>query len=442
MAWKTHYRLTLWATVLSALILAGTMAATSIRIISQGKRFTEVLLEENRSFLRNTLRFGHWMMMSRADARNYQSLIEMALRSRFIRYVALLDASGTILAQSDRPQSLVSMELPGAESLVDGGVVRECSGLLVIAYRAEEPPPDTASPEHDAGSMMASAQMLSAPAWYVVALDTATFRHHYHDMVIQTVGVGAAFFLLGVMAIVFLAIVQRYELAHSSLERLQKIKRVLGHFVPEFAKKVIEKDPERKGLLDKYLQDATVLFLDVEGFSLMVERYPQEQVNRTIETHFSRFFDLIQKHGGDINETAGDGIMVIFLDPDSRSHALRAAKAAVRMRRVAGELSAENAELLPIMVNIGMQSGRVYLGSTKLRGSGGERWTFTASGAVTVLAARLAQAARGGQILVGEETARRIDNRLPLRALGRLALKNVRDSGEVFEIADPREASG
>ncbi len=92
-------------------------------------------------------------------------------------------------------------------------------------------------------------------------------------------------------------------------------------------------------------------------------------------------------------------------------------------------------DLFPIQVNIGIQSGETYLGSTKMRGSEGERWTFTASGAVTILAARLAQYAHEGQILIGQETASRIRDFFSLNALGKVPLKNVEDPGEVYEIS-------
>ncbi len=80
-------------------------------------------------------------------------------------------------------------------------------------------------------------------------------------------------------------------------ERISKIKSILAHFVPSTAKDMIEKDPDR-ALQDKYIQDATVLFLDVEGFTSLVQKYPHEKINRTIESYFSMFFDIIQRMGG------------------------------------------------------------------------------------------------------------------------------------------------
>ncbi|MBW2000104.1 MAG: adenylate/guanylate cyclase domain-containing protein, partial [Deltaproteobacteria bacterium] len=150
-----------------------------------------------------------------------------------------------------------------------------------------------------------------------------------------------------------------------------------------------DKDPDR-AVLEKYVRDATVLFLDIEGFSSLLQTYPLERMNRAIETYFSLFYDLIQKRGGDINETAGDGMMVIFLDEDPKTHARNAVQAAIEIRmQCADYKKTRDPSLFPISVNIGISSGEVYLGSTKMRGTEGDRWTFTASGSVTLLAARL-----------------------------------------------------
>jgi class 3 adenylate cyclase len=67
----------------------------------------------------------------------------------------------------------------------------------------------------------------------------------------------------------------------------------------------------------------------------------------------------------------------------------------------------------------------------------GTRWTFTASGAVTNLAARLAGVAGPGQIVVGAETARRLDGyqveRLPAERL-----KNTQQDIEIYRVAPAR----
>jgi len=70
-----------------------------------------------------------------------------------------------------------------------------------------------------------------------------------------------------------------------------------------------------------------------------------------------------------------------------------------------------------------------------MRGGEEERWTFTASGAVTIMAARLSQDAKEGQILLGEETARRVEKDYPLNSIGKIPLKNIKDPAEIYEIS-------
>ena len=233
------------------------------------------------------------------------------------------------------------------------------------------------------------------------------------------------------------ALGKAHEEVSRDRERISKIKSVLAHFVPSTAKDMIEKDPDW-ALRDKYIQDATVLFLDVEGFTSLVQKYPHEEINQAIESYFSMFFDIIQRMGGDINETAGDGMMVIFLDPDPNIHPGKAVQAALDIQKKCEEFSeTDDSDRISIRVNIGISSGEVYLGSTKMRGAEGDRWTFTASGPVTILAARLSEYGRGGQTLIGEETASRIREGYPLTPMGKVPLKNLDDSGEIYEVKGP-----
>ena len=74
------------------------------------------------------------------------------------------------------------------------------------------------------------------------------------------------------------------------------------------------------------------------------------------------------------------------------------------------------------------------VGSTRFEGVRGTRWTFTASGSVTNLAARLAAAARSGQVLAGPETVRRLEDRYHLEPLGRESLKNIVEPVEIHRI--------
>jgi len=438
---KSRPRLYLWLVILAGVILAITLAVSSLKIIRDGKNFIKMINEENKTFVVNTLRFGHGVMVH-MGSETYDSLIKLALKSKSIQFLAILDEEGNIIAQSDSPNGIHLLKSYDVLKLEDGKILEKTKRINLISYKAQpELVPSDEQMKHHATMMSKSDMMgkranLPKPSWFLVGMDTLLFKRHYRDILTQSLETAAVFLLLGLLIIVYTGIIQRYELAHLSIEKLQKIKRLMGYFVPSTAKNIIEKEPDKKGLLDKYIQDASILFLDIEGFTLLQEKYSQVKINRTIEYYFSIFLNLIQKNKGDINETAGDGMMVIFLDSNPIKHAQNAVKTALEIQERCQKLSAdEYPDKINIKANTGIHSGKVYLGSTKMRGSEEERWTFTASGAVTIMAARLCQYAKEGQILLGEETARRVEKDYTLRSIGKIPLKNIKESGEIYEIS-------
>ena len=69
----------------------------------------------------------------------------------------------------------------------------------------------------------------------------------------------------------------------------------------------------------------------------------------------------------------------------------------------------------PIAVHVGVNSGLATVGATKIEGANGTRWTYTASGQVTIVAARLAALARGDEVLVGAATRERLGDGVLVR---------------------------
>jgi class 3 adenylate cyclase len=66
--------------------------------------------------------------------------------------------------------------------------------------------------------------------------------------------------------------------------------------------------------------------------------------------------------------------------------------------------------------------------------SGGTRWTYTASGPVTNLAARITALAEGGTLPIGPETARRVAGLFTMREFGPRQLKNIAKAVTLFQI--------
>jgi DNA-binding response OmpR family regulator len=219
------------------------------------------------------------------------------------------------------------------------------------------------------------------------------------------------------------------------LGELSRIKDHFAKFVPEAVKRLVAANPEAPELAKREC-DVSVLFLDISGYTRLSEQLAPDLVNGLVERYFSTFLDRIHAAGGDINETAGDGFMAIFQDPE---HAITAAATALALLAATTTLNAENAAY-PITVHMGVNSGTALVGSTRFEGLRGTRWTFTASGPVTNLAARLAGVARPGEILVGAETARHLEDRYTLQRLGQEQLKNLDAPVEVYSLEGTRVA--
>jgi class 3 adenylate cyclase len=100
--------------------------------------------------------------------------------------------------------------------------------------------------------------------------------------------------------------------------------------------------------------------------------------------------------------------------------------AARAIHRRAAEIGAElQRRFDPLRMHIGVNTGPALLGATKIEGRAGTRWTYTASGMTTNIAARLAAQAQGGEIVLSGETRARLGVDLELEDVGLRELKGV-----------------
>jgi class 3 adenylate cyclase len=210
------------------------------------------------------------------------------------------------------------------------------------------------------------------------------------------------------------------------VEILENIKTHLGRFVPRSVKRIIESTPEDPNLQKQNL-DVSVLFLDLAGYTRLSETLEVERMNFFIEMYFSSFLDDIHQNDGDINETAGDGLMVIFQDEEKAQHAANAVKTAIAIQEKVRSINQDLEEhFQPLLVNIGINSGSALVGSTCFEGITGTP--------VTNVAARIGQLAANGEILIGKETAKRTQEKFSLKDLGPKGLKNVKEPVKIFQV--------
>jgi len=263
---------------------------------------------------------------------------------------------------------------------------------------------------------------------------------------------------------------QNLQESRQRLELLEQLKGELSKFVPEAVKRLLEQNPNATEL-EKKSVEVSVLFLDIAGYTRLSEQLEPKRLNQLVQTYFSSFLEIIQLHHGDISETAGDGLMVIFQSDRgaadhrrlasaverpaashdhlrlasavewpaaSHDHALSATRAAFAIRQRTATLNEEYGGLFPpVALHMGINTGEALVGATKLGGGAGQRWTFTASGSTTNVAARFAAFAQGGDIVVGPATAERIRQHFVLESLGEQMFKNVSQPIRVYRVIPP-----
>jgi class 3 adenylate cyclase/tetratricopeptide (TPR) repeat protein len=160
----------------------------------------------------------------------------------------------------------------------------------------------------------------------------------------------------------------------------------------------------------------TVLFSDVTGSTALGERLDPESLRAVMARYFELARRVVERHGGTVEKFIGDAVMAVFGVPVlHEDDALRAVRAAAELQ---SELAGLNASLerdyaTALELRIGVNTGEVVTGTE-------ER---LATGDAVNVAARLEQAARPGEILLGPDTVALVRDVAVVEAAGPLELK-------------------
>jgi class 3 adenylate cyclase len=226
------------------------------------------------------------------------------------------------------------------------------------------------------------------------------------------------------------------QIALRKVEILESIKLNLCKFVPTAVTRMVENSLTAE-IQEAREQDISVLFLDIEGYTKITESVGGTGVNTLVEKYFSVFMDAIYENNGDVVETAGDGLMVLFLGDDEATHALEAVKTAQTIKEKACSINDDcSLDSQPLVVNIGICSGQAFVGAAKFESFTGSRWAYTSHGTTTNVAARLCGQAKGGAVLVSKSTADRVNRHYAFSPLGKFALKNLSGEVDIFALQD------
>ena len=210
--------------------------------------------------------------------------------------------------------------------------------------------------------------------------------------------------------------------SYNKVKKEEELRNRLSRYVGEnLVKKLI--DSKEGALLENERKEVTILFADIRSFSTIAERMSAEDVVFMLNNFFSAMVDIIFRNNGILDKFIGDKLMAVFgvISPDG-SGSNNAVKAAIEMQDATKKLmkSREKQGKETFETGIGINTGYVIVGNV-----GSEnRMDYTVIGDSVNVAARLEQMAGGGEIIIGEQTYRQIQDRFQIEKKGEIYVKN------------------
>jgi class 3 adenylate cyclase len=155
---------------------------------------------------------------------------------------------------------------------------------------------------------------------------------------------------------------------------------------------------------------ATVLFVDMRGFTRISELLSPGEVVPLLNEYFSLLTEIVFQHEGTVFNMAGDNLMVGFGVPVPQEDAsVRAVRAALDMIAGFEKLARhwQQVHAIETGIGVGINEGDVIAGNV-----GSHAYmSYTIIGDAVNIAARLCQRARSGEILFSEAVKRSLDGK-------------------------------
>jgi class 3 adenylate cyclase len=216
------------------------------------------------------------------------------------------------------------------------------------------------------------------------------------------------------------------------IERMQRLRR----FLPSQVADQIVSSADVDTLLQSHRREVTVLFCDLRGFTRLTIAVDAETVMKILREYHTVIGELVTAYAGTLERFVGDGVVVVFNDPiPVVDHTERAVRLGLDMRDRVGRLAAEwRVKGHNLGFGVGISKGTATLGSIGFEG----RLEYSVIGTVPNLAARLAEKAADGQVLVSRRVYEATENLFEATHVGDMSLKGFGRPMAVFNVLQVR----
>ncbi len=209
---------------------------------------------------------------------------------------------------------------------------------------------------------------------------------------------------------------------------------IYSRFVPNAALAMLGKDSHADVVAGDSVETvATVMFIDLRGFSALAEELELEGIVGVLNSWYGSFEPVITRHGGFVDKYIGDAIMAVF--PGGPDEAIRCAS---EFSSAMAELNRArmSASLPALRAGVGINTGIAAIAAI---GSPG-RIDITIVGDTVNIASRMEAVTKtyGVDVLVSEHSYMRLSRpeEFKLRFLDRILVRGKRIPLSVYELYD------
>lgn len=268
--------------------------------------------------------------------------------------------------------------------------------------------------QHEHGTIIAHSVEGVVPGRGLISLDV-----HPSSLLDEGVHVGMA-----------LVIDDRTEIKRAKAET-KEIRAIFGRYVhPNVVQQLIE-DPKALNLGGE-IKEISVISADIRGFTGLSEGMPSKDVMTLLNNYFEKMVKEIWDEEGTVTGYWGDALMAIFNAPlRQEDHALRAVRAAWKMRMAILDYQSSRPQGQQISFGIGVNTGEAVVGNL---GSRGRMQNYTAIGDVVNVASRLQGKASDNNILLNHSTFVKVRQYVKVDTHESMEVKNRREPLHVWHL--------
>jgi adenylate cyclase len=257
----------------------------------------------------------------------------------------------------------------------------------------------------------------------VIQLDSVRFNNQFTEEDLE---------LLKAIGHQMAMVIEQASLNEQIREEERMIGRLERYHSPQIIEMILRGSQETKeNIMEPKDLTATVFFTDIVGFTPLSEKMPPREINLLLNQFFSRMTDIIFKYDGTLDKYIGDCIMAVFGAPiEKKDDAERAIQAALEMKRELKAIMKETGPERKFDIRIGINTGRVVAGNI----GSPNRMEYTVIGDPVNIASRLESIAQPNQILIGEETYKRVKRKFKIKKVGPKKVKGRATEVMVYEV--------